>query len=308
MGKIAFVFAGQGAQYGGMGQSLYQTSPAARAVLDQAEALRPGTLEQCFAGSKETLSLTINAQPCLMAVDCACAAALMENGVQPGGLAGFSLGEIAALATGGMLPFAEAFRLVIRRAELMHASAEAHPGGMAAVLKLDDGQAEAICREYGAYPVNYNCPGQVVCAMAKETMAPFAEAVKAAGGRALPLNVSGGFHSPFMRDAAKKLGDYAITLRFAEPAVPFYADATCEPYTAQQAPTLLAMQVDHPVRWTALIRNMLQQNYTDFIEVGAGTVLSGLIQKIGGAEYIGHVENGETLQSVISHYREGLPC
>jgi len=308
MGKIAFVFAGQGAQYGGMGQSLYQSSPAAEAALDQAEALRNGTLEQCFTGSKETLSLTINAQPCLMAVDCACAAALIENGVVPEGLAGFSLGEVAALAVSSMLPFSEAFRLVMKRAELMHACAQEHPGGMAAVLKLEDERVEALCKECGAYPVNYNCPGQVVCAMAKEAMAPFAGTVKAAGGRALPLNVSGAFHSPFMRTAAEKLKTYAQTLRFSEPVVPLYANATCEPYTAGEAVTLLSAQVDHPVRWTTLIRNMLHQNYTDFIEVGAGTVLSGLIQKIGGADYIGHVENEETLQTVIDHYREVHAC
>jgi [acyl-carrier-protein] S-malonyltransferase len=308
VGKIAFVFAGQGAQYGGMGQSLYQSSPAARAVLDQAETLRKGTLEQCFAGTKETLNLTINAQPCLMAVDCACAAALMENGIHPDGLAGFSLGEIAALAVSGMLPFPQAFELVTMRAEFMHACAEKHPGGMAAVLKLEDERVQALCGQFGAYPVNYNCPGQVVCAMAMETMAPFAEAVRAAGGRAIPLNVSGGFHSPFMRDAAAKLGTFLTHYHFSEPTIPLYANVTCEPYAAKEAGALLSMQVDHPVRWTTLILNMLHQNYTDFIEVGAGTVLSGLIQKIGGAQTILHTENGETLQSVAKHYRECLPC
>ncbi len=305
MGKIAFVFAGQGAQYGGMGLNLYHASPAAKAVLDQAEAQRRGTLPQCFEGDKETLSQTINAQPCLMAVDCACAAALIENGIKPDGLAGFSLGEIAAVAVSGMLNFPQAFQLVLKRAEFMQACAQAHPGGMAAVLKLEDERVEALCAELGAYPVNYNSPGQVVCAMEAGKMAAFAEAVKAAGGRALPLNVSGGFHSPFMKDAAEKLRDYTVTLEFSEPGVPLYADATCGLYTAKEAPALLAMQVDHPVRWAKLIREMLAQNYTDFIEVGAGTTLSGLIQKIGGADYIGHVENEQNLQDVISRYKEG---
>ena len=302
MGKIAFVFAGQGAQQKGMGQSLYQASPAAKAVFDRAEAMRNGTLNQCFSAEKEELSLTINAQPCLMAVDCACAAALIEAGVTPDGLAGFSLGEIAALGMSGMLSFDQAFTLVNKRAEYMHACAQENPGGMAAVLKLADEQVEALCAEHGAYPVNYNSPGQVVCAMAIETMKPFAQAVKAAGGRALPLRVSGGFHSPFMKDAAKKLKDYAQTLTFKEPARPLYANATCGLYTAQEAPALLSMQVDHPVRWTKLIRDMLMQDYTDFIEVGPGTVLSGLIGKIGGADYIGHVEDEETLQQILSHY------
>ena len=308
MGKIAFVFAGQGAQYGGMGQSLYQTSKAARELLDQAEALRPGTLQQCFSGTKETLSLTLNTQPCLMAVGCACAAALLENGVRPDGLAGFSLGEIPAVAVSGMLTFSQAFTLVNFRAEAMHACAAAHPGGMAAVLKLEDSQVEALCAAFGAYPVNYNCPGQVVCAMGAEAMAPFADAVKAAGGRALALNVSGGFHSPFMREAAQALQAYAQTLPFTPPALPLYANATCGLYTAGEAPTLLGMQVDHPVRWTQLIQTMLTENYTDFIEIGAGTTLSGLLQKIGGAHYIGHVEDETSLAGVVRHYKEGYAC
>lgn len=308
MGKIAFVFAGQGAQYGGMGKSLYQASPAAKALLDQAEAQRKGTLSQCFEGDKETLGQTINAQPCLMAVDCACAAALMENGVRPDGLAGFSLGEIAAVAASGMLSFPQAFTLVMKRAEYMHACAQARPGGMAAVLKLEDERVEALCAELGAYPVNYNCPGQVVCAMDAEKMEPFAQAVKAAGGRALPLNVSGGFHSPFMRVAAEQMLDYTQTMAFNEPQIPLYANATCGNYSAKEAPALLSMQVDHPVRWTKLIRGMLQNNYTDFIEVGAGMTLSGLIHKIGGADYIGHAEDEQTLQNVIDHYKEGAAC
>ncbi|MBE0601093.1 MAG: ACP S-malonyltransferase [Firmicutes bacterium] len=308
MGKIAFVFAGQGAQYPGMGQSVYQASAAAKAMLDQAEQLRSGTLDQCFAADKETLSLTINAQTCLMAVDCACAAALTEAGIAPDGLVGFSLGEIAALGMSGMLSFGQAFTLVGKRARFMQDCAQENPGGMAAVVKLEDEQVEALCQAHGAYPVNYNSPGQVVCAMSLETMDAFAQAVKDAGGRALPLKVSGAFHSPFMADAAKKLGDYAKTLTFSEPEQPLYANATCGLYTAKDAPALLSMQVDHPVRFTRLIRDLLASDYTDFIEVGPGTVLSGLIQKIGGAGYIGHVQDEETLREVVNHYREGAVC
>ncbi|MBN1776669.1 MAG: ACP S-malonyltransferase [Clostridiales bacterium] len=308
MGKIAFVFAGQGAQYAGMGQSAYRAFPAAKALMDKAESLREGTLPQCFSAPMEDLSLTVNAQPCLMAVGCACAVALVENGVVPDGLAGFSLGEIAALGMSGIISFEQAFKLVMKRAEFMHACARENPGGMAAVLKLSDEQVEALCEAHGAYPVNYNCPGQVVCAMPEDTMQPFAEAVKAAGGRALPLKVSGAFHSPLMKDAAQKLKDYARTLTFSEPDLPTYANATCGLYTAKEAPALLSMQVDHPVRFTKLIRDMLNAHYTDFIEVGPGTVLSRLIGKIGGADYIGHAEDEDTIKYVISHYREGTAC
>ncbi|HNW86185.1 MAG TPA: ACP S-malonyltransferase [Candidatus Limiplasma sp.] len=308
MGKIAFVFAGQGAQYAGMGQSLYEASPAARQVLNEAEALRPGTLEQCFHGEPGMLNQTVNTQPCLMAVDCACAAALMEKGVQPAGFAGFSLGEIAALATSGMLRFQEAFALVLRRAEWMQACAERNPGGMAAVLKLDDAAVEAICAQQQAYPVNYNCPGQVVCAMRSERIAPFTEAVKAAGGRALPLAVSGGFHSPLMADAAEALRGYAAQLTFQEPSAPLYANKTCRPYTVAHAAEWLGAQVESPVRWTELIRNMQADGYTDFIEVGAGKTLSGLIGKIGGATRLANVENADNLAATVQGFKEGTAC
>ncbi len=308
MGKIAFVFAGQGAQYAGMGQSLYDTSPAARRILDEAESLRPGTLAQCFSGTKEELARTENTQPCLMAVDAACAAALAEAGVAPEGLAGFSLGEIAALPFSGMLPFGEAFRLVLERARLMQRCAERYESGMVAVLKLTDEAVEALCAASGAYAVNFNCPGQVVCAMLTQSIPAFLEAVKAAGGRAVPLAVGGGFHSPYMREAAVGLHAYAQNLRFSQPALPLYADATCEPYNADVAADWLGRQVESPVRWTKLIRAMQTDGFTDFIEVGAGRTLSGLIDKIGGVARVAHVEDADTLRDTVALYKEGAPC
>lgn len=308
MGKVAFVFAGQGAQYAGMGKSLYETSKAARNVLDEAESLRPGTLELCFNGSKEDLSQTRNTQPCLTAVDVACAAALIENGVKPEGLAGFSLGEIAALVTGGLLPFGQAFQLVMRRAELMQACAEKYESGMIAVLKLDDASVEALCAGNHAYPVNYNCPGQVVCAMLTKNIPAFAEAVKEAGGRALPLAVNGGFHSPFMADAAQGLREFAKGFSFKKPSLPLYADKTCKPYTAEGAAELLGAQVESPVRWTELIRTMQTDGYTDFIEVGAGKTLSGLIGKIGGTARIANVEDADTLAMTVQLFKEESEC
>ena len=308
MCKIAFVFAGQGAQYPGMGKSLYEGSQAARALLDEAERQKPGLLALCFEGSKEALSQTGNTQPCLMAVDCACAAALIENGVRPDGLAGFSLGEIAALPFAGLLGFQDAFALTLKRAELMQACAQEQEGGMVAVLRLSDAEVEALCASHAAYPVNYNCPGQVVCALRTADIPAFTEAVKTAGGRALPLAVSGGFHSPMMREAALGLRAYTRDIAFATPSVPLYADSTGRPYTAGTASELLGTQVESPVRWTELIRNMQADGYTDFIEVGAGKTLCGLIAKIGGAERVCNVEDMQSLSTTVQCYREGNPC
>ncbi|MDR3998187.1 MAG: ACP S-malonyltransferase, partial [Evtepia sp.] len=160
MGKIAFVFAGQGAQYPGMGQELAQCSPAAAQVFQQLDALRPGTSQQCFSGTEAELKETRNTQPCMFAVELAAAAALEEKGLRADLAAGFSLGEIGALAYTGAVDLETGFHLVCRRGELMQQAAEAQPTAMAAVLKLENAAVEALCAQFPeTYPVNYNCPG-----------------------------------------------------------------------------------------------------------------------------------------------------
>ena len=206
MGKIAFIFSGQGAQYSGMGKELYDFSPAAKAVYDMADNVREGTSRQCFEGTTEELCKTVNTQPCVFTADLAAAYALVEKGIKPDCVAGFSLGEIAALAFSKMLSDEEAFKLVCKRGELMDKAATENPGAMAAVMKITPQQVEEICSKFDkTYPVNYNSPAQTVVATTSENADKFCEAVKEAGGRAKLLAVSGAFHSPFMAKAADGL-------------------------------------------------------------------------------------------------------
>ena len=281
MDKIAFVFAGQGAQAPGMGKDLYENIASVRPVFDRAEALRPGTLRQCFEGPAEELTETINAQPCLFLVDYACALAAREITGQPAFCAGFSLGEVAAAAFSGLLPFEQAFRLVIRRAELMQACAKAHPGQMFAVLKLSAEKVEELCRSLPeAYPVNYNCPGQTVVACANETAEALVASARADGGRAIRLNVSGAFHSPFMREATEGMRAALAGVQFNSPAMPLYANLTARPYEPGAEAETLARQSSSPVRWQQTVERMISDGADFFVEAGPGNTLAGLIQKI----------------------------
>ena len=280
MGKIAFVFSGQGAQYSGMGKALYDASPAAKAVFDMADSLREGTSRQCFEGTMEELTQTVNTQPCVFTADLAAARALQEAGFNPDCVAGFSLGEIAALAFAGVLSDEEAFLLVCKRGELMDKAAKAHPGAMAAVMKIPPETVEAVCARFDkTYPVNYNSPAQTVVATTSENADAFCAAVKEAGGRAKLLPVSGAFHSPFMADAAAGLADYMRDIPFSDPQLPLYSDYTAQPYAGDYK-ELVRAQVENPVRWQAIIEHMAAQGVDTFIEVGVGKTLQGLIKRI----------------------------
>lgn len=281
MGKIALLFAGQGAQVPGMGRDFYEREPVAREIFLQLEQWRPGTMAQCFAGSREELSVTINTQPCLFAVDYAIARAVQQAGVPVEAVAGFSLGEIPALAFAGVLDLEQAFALVCCRAAVMQRAAEAHPGAMQAVLKLPAQQVEALAAPYSeVFPVNYNSPAQTAVAGRAEQLQAFALDVKAAGGRTVPLAVSGAFHSPYMDSAAEALDNYVQKLTIRPGQCPVYANRTARPYEVDTARALLAGQVNHPVQWVRTVEQMLADGVDCFIEVGPGKTLSGLVKKI----------------------------
>ena len=280
MGKIAFVFSGQGAQYSGMGKELYDASPAAKAVYDMADSVREGTSKQCFEGTAEELCKTVNTQPCVFTADLAAAYALVEKGITPDCVAGFSLGEISALAFSKMLSDEEAFRLVCRRGELMDKAATENPGAMVAVMKISPQQVEEVCSQFEkTYPVNYNSPAQTVVATTSETVDDFCETVKNEGGRAKQLAVSGAFHSPFMADAAKGLGEYMENIDFSDPQVQIYSDYTAKPYEGDYK-ALVKAQVENPVKWQTIVENMVADGVDTFIEVGVGKTLTGLIKRI----------------------------
>ena len=277
MGAVAFMFSGQGAQYSGMGKTLYESSPAAKAVFGSLDSIRPGTSDMCFCGSEEELKQTINTQPCLYAVEMAAAAAM---DIRPAAVAGFSLGEVSALAYAGVFSTEDGFRAVIKRSELMQRETENLKSAMTAVLKLsDEDVAEAASKYSDVFPVNFNSPGQVVCAGSEESITSFEKDIAAKGGRAMRLAVSGGFHSPFMAKAAEGFREYLSSIQLSKPSIPVYSDLTADRYP-DDIITTLSQQISSPVRWTSLIRKMIEDGIDEFIEIGPGTVLSSLVKRI----------------------------
>ncbi len=300
MGKLAFLFAGQGAQTPGMGKELYEANSAAKDAFDIVEAARPGTLEDCFSGAPEHLAKTSVTQPCVYAVDLAAATALTGAGVQPDGAAGFSLGELAALTFAGVFAPEVGARLVCKRGELMEHAAAANPGGMAAVLRLADEQVEALCAQFqNLWPVNYNCPGQLVVAGDAAALPEFCAAVKEAGGMAKPLPVGGAFHTPFMEEASEQFARLLAETDMAAPRIPVYANRTALPYETPYADTLAA-QMRSPVRFTNTILQMGADGFDTFVELGPGKTLSGFVRRILPEAKICNVQDSETLSAALA--------
>lgn len=303
MGKIAFVFPGQGAQAPGMGLSAYEGSAAAKEIFDKADEIRPGTSAQCFNGTAEELKITANTQSCLYVTESALAATLAENNIQADMCAGFSLGELSALCYAGAMDFESGLKLVMRRAELMQQDAEKADTFMAAVVRLPEAKVIELCGSYeNLYPVNFNGAGQITVAGAAEHRESFSEAVKAAGGRAMPLKVSGAFHSPYMKDAAKSFAGVIDGCSFEKPRLPVYSDTTAREYGEDVASTLKE-QIVNPVYWEKIVNDMIAKGVDTFIEVGPGKTLTGLIKRMNEevntfrmAEY----EDLKTIQEGIS--------
>ncbi len=297
MGKIAFVFSGQGDQYPGMGKELADAYPVAARVYELCDGLRPGTSAQCFECTEDELKETKNTQPCLFAMELAAASVLMDRGICPDATAGFSLGEVVAATVSGIFDIETGFRLVCKRGELMQREAEKFDTSMAAVVKLTPEQVQDICGRYpDVYPVNFNCPGQITVSGLSSQMADFFADVKAAGGRAIPLKVKGAFHSPFMKEAAEAFAGELALAEIGERTATLYSNMTAEPYTEDVA-GLMSKQICSPVRWEKIIRNMIDDGIDTFVEIGPGKTLTNMIKKISVdvkavsvTEYLAEVE------------------
>ena len=297
MGKIAFVFSGQGDQFPGMGKEVADKYPSAKAVFDMCDGIRPGTSEQCFNGTEEELKETKNTQPCLFAMELAAANVLFDKGVKPEALAGFSLGEVTAATAAGIFDNETGFRLVCKRGELMQTEAEKFDTSMAAVVKLTPEQVQDVCAKYSdVYPVNFNCPGQITVSGLASQMKDFSADVKAAGGRALPLKLKGAFHSPFMNAASEAFRVELENAKINKGNITLYSDLTSMPYTDDVA-ELLSKQICSPVLWEKIVRNMIADGFDTFIEIGPGRTLTNMIKKISAdvkaqtvEEYLSEVE------------------
>ena len=280
--KQAYVFPGQGAQFSGMGKDLYETNAEAKALFDKAnEILGFNITEIMFSGTADELKQTKVTQPAVF-LHSVILAKVMN--IQPAAVAGHSLGEFSALVAAGALSFEDGLRLVAKRAMAMQKCCESQPGGMAAILNLDDAVVEQICAEIDGVVVaaNYNCPGQLVISGADEAVNEACAKLKEAGAkRALRLPVGGAFHSPLMEAARAELEQAIAEVEFNTPVCPIYQNVDAMPHKdAESIKANLIAQLTAPVRWTQIAKNMIADGVEAFTELGPGNVLQGLIKKV----------------------------
>ena len=303
---IAFVFPGQGAQKVGMGRTLADAFPICRDTFAEADAALGEPLSTlCFDGPEDALLLTENTQPAILAMSTAVARLAVSRGLTPAFAAGHSLGEYSAHVAAGTVSFADALRTVRRRGRYMQEAVPIGAGAMAAILGLDAEGVARACAEAAegdvVTPANLNAPGQIVIAGHAAAVTRAGERAKALGAkRVIPLAVSAPFHCPLMKPAEARLAPELRAIASQDPRMPVVANVDAEPKrTAADAIDALIRQVSSPVRWEDVVKRLLAEGVTTFIELGPGTVLAGLIRKIDRRVSVASVEDEAGLEAAL---------
>ena len=332
--QVAFLFPGQGSQAVGMGADIFETSPAARRVFESAdEALGIALSELCFHGPDDVLRETINAQPAIVTVSLALLAALQEalnertsswsSPLAPSFTAGHSVGEYAALVVSGAMQLKDALPLVRERGRLMHHEGTVCPGGMAAVIGMDEGSLEAVCQEAtaqsvtnlpkGAHPgqgrviiANFNAPGQIVISGERGALSVAMELAKARGARrVIPLPVSGAFHSPVMQPAAAGLAQAIEQTEVHDATIPLIGNIHAVPLTEAQAlREELAQQIAASVQWIRTIEYLVSVGVTTFLEIGPGQTLAGMVKRIAKGVTTLNISSAADIEKTVGIIRE----
>jgi [acyl-carrier-protein] S-malonyltransferase len=283
--NIAYVFPGQGSQWTGMGHDLYTNLPEARAVFEEADSVLGFPLSRlCFEGPEDVLRQTVNAQPAIMTVSVAYlrTSPQLRDRPRPSFVAGHSLGEYTALVAADTLSFADALRLARERGRLMQEAGNQTSGGMLAVIGLDEATVQSVCQATGMEIANINCPGQIAISGPSQVLEAATQLAKEKGAqRVVPLPVSGAFHSRLMKPAADGMAQAVSNLQFQDAVIPIVANTTAEPMTSGNAlKAELLNQLSHSVLWQKSVERMIREGALEFVEIGPGQVLTGLIKRI----------------------------
>ena len=286
-----------------MGSDLYRASAAAREVFEGGDAVMERDLSRlCFQGPEDELRQTANAQPAIMVTSLACLAAALESGAlnrRPAFLAGHSLGEYTALVAAGSLTFEDGLRLVSQRGQLMQEAGRAQPGAMAALLGLSKDEVDELCRLSGAEPCNYNSPSQIVIGGAPETIAQASALARERGGRVLPINVSGAFHTSLMQAAAGQFARAVDQVSIGDPVIPVVGNVSGRSMAhAEEVKAELKQQMVSPVLWHQSVSAMVEGGVGIFVEVGPGHVLSSLMRRAAPAVKAVSIDGTASLPSL----------